>query len=93
MPVRRGATGAGFLGHLAQLPAGEDDLRLFLETVPRPRLARCHEVARIVGPDLAEAEVALLKARTAISSAAERLSGDILSALDRRHGPDRHLEP
>lgn len=89
-PWRLAYTSPSLAGQHAALRAGLGITVLPRDMVPAD-LAIIGEAAGL--PDLAEAEVALLKARTAISSAAERLSGDILSALDRRHGPDRHLEP
>jgi hypothetical protein len=88
-PWRLAYTSPSLAGQHAALRAGLGVTVLPRDMVPGD-LAIIGEAAGL--PDLAEAEVALLKARSAISSAAERLSADILSALDRRHGPDRHLE-
>ena len=91
-PWRLAYTSPSLAGQHAALRAGLGITVLPRDMVPSD-LAIIGEAAGL--PDLAEAEVALLKARTAMTSAAERLSGDILSALDRRHAQatERHLEP
>jgi hypothetical protein len=39
-------------------------------------------------PNLADAEIALMKARSAVPPAGQRLAEFILSSLDRRSGPE-----
>jgi len=91
-PWRLAYTSPSLAGQHAALRAGLGITVLPRDMVPAD-LAIIGEATGL--PKLAEAEVALLKARTAISSAAERLASDILSALDRRHAQatERHLEP
>lgn len=78
-PWRAAYTSPSLSGQLAALRAG-----LGIAVLPRDMAPADLTLLRDGMPDLADAEIALLKARTAVPPAADRLADFILSSLDRR---------
>lgn len=81
-PWRVAYTSPSLAGQHAALRAGLGVAVLPLDMVP-PDLVRLGPENGL--PPLADAEIALMRATTAIPPAGERLAGFILEALDRRH--------
>ncbi|NBU29713.1 MAG: LysR family transcriptional regulator [Caulobacteraceae bacterium] len=82
-PWRAAYSSPSLAGQLAALRAG-----LGIAVLPRDMAPDDLCILRDGMPNLADAEIALLKARSAVPPAGHRLAEFILSSLDRRSGPE-----